>query len=514
MAINQAFVDFVTPVPADWLNNVNTFVNTPVSASTLNYTSSGTGAVLRTISNKFGEIISVKDFGAKGDGITNDTSAITNADIYARSIGARLYFPGQGPYMASQLVIHTGSNWFGDISGTILKQIAGSNTDFLYGLNSTANWGQPDPASFVNGYSLCDLIIDGNWNSGSGNTSGGGIAIFGAPAYMHNIYVRNVAGHGIRTEYPPSGRAWLTQSVEGEFVNIKVDLCGQRGWWFNGPNDSVIKSAVVVDAGQAGTNSWDAFYFDSNGIGRCYGLHAWNRAGAVTRHQFGINIRPGASSEFVDCQFEGAYAACVGLFSTNCKFDSTCNYFSAWNGVTFYMGLNAGFNVIKGTFGSPGSGRPATTGLVMGSLAGDSIASNTIDALMVSQEAANIKFTTFDGGANVIRLHCWNNTAATYTGTPNTNDDIEILFQNVGTGVSHLKNRIQRGSVSIAANSSVTWSYPFAFTVAPIITFCAEGPSGNLTTPMWITSRTTTGVTIFNNNAQSATLDLIAVAND
>lgn len=35
MATNMTFVDFVTPVPADWLNNVNTVVNTPVPNQTV-----------------------------------------------------------------------------------------------------------------------------------------------------------------------------------------------------------------------------------------------------------------------------------------------------------------------------------------------------------------------------------------------------------------------------------------------------------------------------------------------
>jgi hypothetical protein len=48
-------------------------------SSLVGYTQGGTGAVTNTVQGKLREIISVKDFGAKGDGSTNDTAAFTAA---------------------------------------------------------------------------------------------------------------------------------------------------------------------------------------------------------------------------------------------------------------------------------------------------------------------------------------------------------------------------------------------------------------------------------------------------
>lgn len=56
------------------------------------FTQSGTGAVARTIQNKAREIITVGDFGAVGDGVTDDTAAFNLAGATGKAIGV----PGTG----------------------------------------------------------------------------------------------------------------------------------------------------------------------------------------------------------------------------------------------------------------------------------------------------------------------------------------------------------------------------------------------------------------------------------
>ncbi len=57
------------------------------------YTSTGTGAVSRLVSSKLGDSVSVKDFGAVGDGVADDTAAIQAALTYSGTNNKTLYFP-------------------------------------------------------------------------------------------------------------------------------------------------------------------------------------------------------------------------------------------------------------------------------------------------------------------------------------------------------------------------------------------------------------------------------------
>ena len=67
-------------------------------AARANYMPSGVGAVARTVQEKLREVVSVKDFGAVGDGVTNDTAAINAALSAIYSTKKALFFPA-GIYM-------------------------------------------------------------------------------------------------------------------------------------------------------------------------------------------------------------------------------------------------------------------------------------------------------------------------------------------------------------------------------------------------------------------------------
>ena len=93
-----------------------TIVNTDVNASAgivatkLSFTQSGTGATARTIDSKLKDVVSVKDFGAVGNGVADDTAALTNMFNHCNSQGLSWHIPA-GDYLIQQnnvLTVKTG----------------------------------------------------------------------------------------------------------------------------------------------------------------------------------------------------------------------------------------------------------------------------------------------------------------------------------------------------------------------------------------------------------------------
>src|SRR5690606_39173265 len=69
-----------------------------IDSSTVDYNQGGTGAALRTVKERLQDYISVADFGAIGNGIANNTSAINAAIQEAKRQSTELYFP-PGTYL-------------------------------------------------------------------------------------------------------------------------------------------------------------------------------------------------------------------------------------------------------------------------------------------------------------------------------------------------------------------------------------------------------------------------------
>lgn len=88
---------------ATWsfITNDNFDAGAAIASTKLSYTAAGTGAVARQVNAKLDDLVSVKDFGATGDGSTDDTAAF----VAALNTGKGLYIP----YSASAYMLTTWS---------------------------------------------------------------------------------------------------------------------------------------------------------------------------------------------------------------------------------------------------------------------------------------------------------------------------------------------------------------------------------------------------------------------
>jgi hypothetical protein len=94
-----------------------------VDNTKVTYTASGTGAAARTVDSKLGDFVSVKDFGAVGDGAANDQAAIQTA----LNTGKSVFFPA-GTYIFNSSIVFGGDNqhFYGEGNNSILRSGSGS----------------------------------------------------------------------------------------------------------------------------------------------------------------------------------------------------------------------------------------------------------------------------------------------------------------------------------------------------------------------------------------------------
>ncbi|WP_205216664.1 right-handed parallel beta-helix repeat-containing protein [Enterococcus hirae] len=121
-------------------------------------------------------VVNVKDYGAKGDGVTNDTQAIQNA----LDTGKKVFIP-KGTYMVSNLIPKGGQVIFGEnavdswgtsieTSKTILKGMGGA-TDYVIKNRTWDTDGNPYPVV------IQELTIDGNTKTTNGIRCGNSTTI-------------------------------------------------------------------------------------------------------------------------------------------------------------------------------------------------------------------------------------------------------------------------------------------------------------------------------------------------
>lgn len=399
---------------ANDVNNINLVTLSTFAASSgsslIGYTV-GTGGVTQTVQTKLREYISVSDFGATGDGSTDDTAAISDAAAYAANLGKTLFFPA-GTYVCTTLTVYTSYKWVGESSVTsIIKLKNGTNAALITSASANDVW-------------IESLRLDGN---SVGNTDGNALVINGARPTLIDIVVLDAAGNGIVTNW--SGPSFRDTGSEGHFSHITIDSSQKSGWLHSGPSDSHFDDIIIIDPGQKTDNAYYGIYLDPTGTGsngRFNNLHHWTRSNATKIALAGVYVGFGGNT-FTNCHFEGGYLPLN--IAANFNSFSSCHYYAPRGSYAVSIGVTVSGNYLDGVVGDTYyTSNPNYSAI---NLAG---AGNIIN-LVVGGAINAINFNDSSTGGNQIRIGGYlDSGGSAYTGTYAANDNIVIDILGAGGG--------------------------------------------------------------------------------
>lgn len=162
------------------------------SAQQISYNQSGVGAVSRTVKSKLQEFVSVKDFGAVGDGVTDDTTAIQNAIDYAATVitsgsadldqvTASVVFPA-GKYRTTAPI---------EMKNGVQFRGAGSNATWIL-VDHSGNGFFSASGSTYFGIQVYGMHLESNGSAQDG---------FVIDGQIRNCYYHDVGGRGFRRTF-------------------------------------------------------------------------------------------------------------------------------------------------------------------------------------------------------------------------------------------------------------------------------------------------------------------------
>ena len=125
----------------------------PSGSNSVGYLPAGTGAVATTVQTKLRESVSVKDFGAVGDGVTDDTAAINLAIVAGRNI----WFPA-GTYLINTSILVSSKN-------NVRLQGAGMNVSIIKCAAATTFSVPPLDVTSSTNVSVAGFAFDSNSNA-------------------------------------------------------------------------------------------------------------------------------------------------------------------------------------------------------------------------------------------------------------------------------------------------------------------------------------------------------------
>lgn len=192
---------------------------------------------------------------------------------------------------------------------------------------------------------------------------------------------------------------------------------------------------------------------------------------------------------------------CTGAFSVTCKTPSGSGVVIA-SGVTAVINGD-GTNISQDTNflqASKNLSDVASAATSLANLGGAALAGSSSQAFSVATATASAHAVPLTQMNTALNLKT---STSSFSSTSNANG----AYYSYPGGL-----QICRGNITIAANSSATWTYPLSFASNPQIFYTALIPGGSGTTlAMWINSISTGSVSIYNPNSVASQINLLGI---
>jgi hypothetical protein len=253
------------------------------TAASLQYTPAGSGAVPTTVQTKLRETVSVKDFGAIGNGVADDTTAFQAALDASLSVEVP-----EGFYLISgTLVFRSKQSLRGAGSGVVRIRQTNLSAPLLQSANYATLAGTNNTGG-VRRVEISGMTLEGTLSAGipAGTAAQDGIQIFGYGHVFNDLHVRNFGGVGIKSEWATPGTVpdsgYDDGFIEAFFSDVKVYQCGLSGIRWAGPHDSYWSSVIsfsnnMADVSVDKPNVWITSKANPQYIDQ---LHAWGNTSA------------------------------------------------------------------------------------------------------------------------------------------------------------------------------------------------------------------------------------------
>lgn len=459
----------------------------------------------------------VRQYGALGNGSTDDSAAITAALSSLSSTGGVLFFP-PGTYITTTQTLLANVHIVGaGLGNTTIKLKNGTNADLFSAqtgsINLSASLGSGSNGTLLS-FSIRDLTLDGNKANQSSGTSYP-LRFYGYNFILRDLQILNGYTGGALIDW--NGNSFIgepSDEMESLIDNVKFHGNSGIGLQMGGPHDSRMTNVVSFN------NSSHQFHFAPN----LAGLQAVNLHGYLNPNTTNVAtyLIESGGSHFVNCVAEGSYYTNVVMLGNDISWIGGNIFGTAteWtNEVGIQLGQTSGHTPFPGQINQSAG---VTTSVAASGC--------NIHAKVVNCQGGAFNFANESG--NRIYAIVYQASGSAFVGTPSGTDACSIqiggltpdgtlgkggVYQFPGTANNAFQVLDSSSNIDFQVSTTSTGTSGFNVPggveiIAGLGTAYNTGPNSTISVLIKPTNDSTTGLVIFPNST-SQSVPLFATQN-